>query len=57
MAALRPTDEELVWLVTGGDEEGVERASAAFEAGTLQDVFAVAATPDGPEKLPLEEAP
>ena len=57
VAALRPADTEIVWLVTGGDERGLESAAAAFEEGSLRDAFAVAATPDGPRKLPVGAAP
>jgi len=57
IAALRPTDKELLWVVTGGEDEGVRRAAEAFEAATLRDAFAVAAGPDGAEHLPLGEAP
>jgi len=57
VAALRPTDEELLWVVTGGDDEGLRRAAEAFDAATLRDAFAVAAGPDGAEHLPLAETP
>ena len=57
VAALRPTDEEIVWLVTGGDARGVENAAEAFDADSLRDAFAVAAPPSGAVKLPLKEAP
>jgi len=57
VAALRPTDEEIVWLVTGGDERGVENAAEAFNVDSLRDAFAVAAPPSGAVKLPLKEAP
>lgn len=54
VAALRPSDDELVWLVTGVDDAGVESAAAAFKAGDLRNAFAVATTADRvPEKLPL----
>jgi len=57
IAALRPTDEELLWVVTGGDDEGLRRAAEAFDAATLRDAFAVAAGPDGAEHLPLAKTP
>ena len=57
VAALRPAEKEFVWLVTGGDEEGVERAAGAFDGRTLRDAFAVAVTREGPRKLPLEASP
>jgi hypothetical protein len=45
---------ELVWVVTGGSQEGVDAAASALDASTLRDAFAVAVTPSGAEKLPLE---
>jgi len=54
IAALRPTDTTLLWLVTGGDEAAVERAAAAFDVESLRDAFAVAVGPGGVEALPLE---
>ncbi|MBA2504997.1 MAG: DUF4430 domain-containing protein [Thermoleophilaceae bacterium] len=42
-----------VWMVTGADDAGVELAANALEENTLRDAFAVAATPDGPVKLPV----
>ncbi len=53
VAALRPTDDELVWVVSGVDDAGVDRAVAALRAKSLRDAFAVAALPGGVEKLPL----
>ena len=55
VAALRPADEELLWLVTGIEESGVERAAAALDRRALRDAFAVAVGPGRPDKLPLEE--
>lgn len=47
-----------VWLVTGLEEVGVEAAAALLDERTLHNAFAVAATPEGPVKLPLlEESP
>ena len=54
VAALRPRDDELVWVVTGGSGEGVDAAASALDPATLRDAFAVAVTPSGAEKLPLE---
>lgn len=54
VAAVRPTDAELLWIVTGLDEAGLDRAAEAFREPTLRDAFAVAAGPDGVEPLPLE---
>lgn len=54
VAALRPSDDELVWLVTGVDDAGVEAAVAVFRARDLRNAFAVAASADRvPRKLPL----
>ncbi len=54
IAALRPTDEELLWLVTGGSEQAVDDAAAAFTAGALRDAFAIAVEGEKVSKLPLE---
>lgn len=53
VGAIRPTEEDLLWLVTGVDEQGVERAANALNARDLRDAFAVVITDDGVEKLPL----
>jgi len=55
IAALRPTDKEFLWLVTGGSEQAVESAAAAFDTGSLRDAFAVAVEGQKVSKLPLEE--
>jgi hypothetical protein len=55
VAATRPSGEDLVWLVTGLDERGVDAAAAALDARKLRDAFAVAAGDRGVEKLPLAE--
>ncbi len=57
VAARRPSDTEIVWVVTGGDRRGLDAAVKAFDADTLRDAFAVAATPEGPKHLPLEDGP
>jgi hypothetical protein len=54
VAAVIPRDDELVWVVTGGSSEGVDAAASALDPATLRDAFAVAVTPSGAEKLPLE---
>jgi hypothetical protein len=54
VGAILPTDERLLWLVTGVDNAGVERAARAFNPDDLRDAFAIAATVDGVERLPLE---
>jgi hypothetical protein len=43
----------VVWVVTGTDEAGTERAAKAIDPDTLRNAFAVAATPAGPVKLPV----
>jgi hypothetical protein len=53
VAATRLPDQSIVWLVTGPDERAVERAAGELEERALQDAFAVAATPDGPVRLPV----
>lgn len=53
VAALRPTDLTLVWVVTGGNEKGVERAAAAFDEQALRDAFAVVAPGGENVKLPV----
>lgn len=53
VAAVRPPGQRPVWLVTGLDSAGVERAAAALDARTLRDAYAVAVTPTGPLRLPL----
>jgi len=42
-----------VWLVTGIDEAGVERAAAALDRAKLRDRYAVAALPEGVVGLPI----
>ena len=50
---MRPRDEELVWLATGLDEEGVAAAVRALDEEALRDAFAVAVDGRTVEKLPL----
>ena len=54
VAAIRPTDEELVWLVVALDGDGLEAAARALDERRLRNAFAVAATGSEVEKLPLE---
>ena len=54
IAALRPTDKEFLWLVTGGSEQAVDSAAAAFDARSLRDAFAVAVEGEKVSDLPLE---
>lgn len=54
VAALRPRDDQLVWVVTGGSQKGLARAARAFRRSDLRDAFAVAAPAGGPTvKLPV----
>lgn len=53
VAAVRPTDAELAWVVAGVDADGLAAAAEAFRAAALRDAFAVAATPRGVERLPI----
>jgi hypothetical protein len=52
IAATRHGEDAPVWLVTGTDAEGVERAARAFDRSTLEDRFAVALGPAGAIALP-----
>ena len=51
--ALQPRAEELVWIVTALDEEGLDAGVRALSERSLRDAFAVAATGKRVEKLPL----
>jgi len=53
VAALRPQEEELLWLVTALDQAGLAAGVAALEERRLRDAFAVAVTGRRVEKLPL----
>jgi hypothetical protein len=53
VVALRPLGEELVWLATGLDEDGVAAAVRALEEKDLRDAFAVAVRGRTVDKLPL----
>lgn len=55
VAALRPTDKELFWLITGTDDAGVAAAAAALRPATLRDAFAVAVEGERITKLPIVE--
>jgi Domain of unknown function (DUF4430) len=54
VAALRPTANEIVWLVTGLDEGALDAGVRALSARRLRDAYAVAVTGDRVEKLPVE---
>jgi hypothetical protein len=53
VAAQRPTELDLQWMVTGVDDEGVERAARALGSPDLRNAFAAVVTADGVEKVPL----
>ena len=53
LAARVPSDQNVVWFVTGADDAAVARAAQALDEGKLRDAFAVAATPSGLLRLPL----
>jgi hypothetical protein len=55
VAALRPRADELLWLVTSLDSEGLAAGVKALRENALRDAFAVAVTGPVVEKLPLEE--
>jgi hypothetical protein len=55
IAATRQGEDAPVWLVTGTDGEGVERAAYAFDQSTLEDHFAVAVSAAGAIPLPDED--
>jgi Domain of unknown function (DUF4430) len=54
VAATRPTEDELIWLVIALDQRGVSAAARALNGRRLRNAFAVAVTGDRVEKLPLE---
>lgn len=53
IGAIKTLPEPLIWVVTGVDDEGVDRASRALDPRDLLDAYAVAITDRGVEKLPL----
>jgi hypothetical protein len=54
VAAVSPGERDIVWLVTGLDGNGVERAARALERRSLREAYAIAAGPRGVERLPVE---
>jgi hypothetical protein len=54
VVALRPRDDELLWLITGLDGEGLRAGVRALDEESLRDGYAVAATDGRVDKLPLE---
>jgi hypothetical protein len=55
VAATALEEQAVVWMVTGLEDVGVQAAAAVLDARSLRNAFAVAATPEGPVKLPLVE--
>lgn len=55
VAATALEEQAVVWVVTGLDDAGVQAAAAVLDERSLRNAFAVAATPDGPLKLPLAD--
>jgi Domain of unknown function (DUF4430) len=53
--AMRPRADELVWLVTSFDDQGLEAGVRALSENRLRDAFAVAVTARTVQKLPLAE--
>jgi Domain of unknown function (DUF4430) len=53
VAALRPRADELLWLVTALDRQGLAAGVDALDEARLRDAFAVAVTGRNVEKLPL----
>ena len=54
IVALRPRADELLWLVTSLDAEGLAAGVRALRTDALRDAFAVAVTGSTVEKLPLD---
>ena len=54
IAALRPLEDELLWLVTSLDAKGLAAGVRALDEDLLRDAFAVAVTGRTVERLPLE---
>jgi hypothetical protein len=53
VAATRQAENAPVWVVTGTDEAGVDRAARAFDEASLHDRFALALTESS--ALPVPE--
>ena len=54
LAATQAESRALTWLVTGDNEAGVERAAQALDPTILRNAFAIAATPSGILRLPVQ---
>ena len=57
LVAATENDSGIVWLVTGVDDAGVERASEELSEDRLHGAFAVAVQPDESVRLPIVEVP
>jgi hypothetical protein len=55
IAATRDVEGAIVWVVSGIDEAGVQRAAQAFDTSSLQNHFALAVTATGAQ-LPVPQA-
>jgi hypothetical protein len=55
VAATRPTEVDFLWFVTGLNDRGVDLAAGALDPDRLQDAYALVATPDGDQKVPVVE--
>jgi hypothetical protein len=54
VAATAASESEIVWAVTGVDDMGVLAAARSLSPSVLRGAFAVAVTPGGVERLPVE---
>jgi hypothetical protein len=54
VAATRFEDQQPTWTVSGTDDAGLARAVRLIDARALRNRYAVAATPEGPQRLPAE---
>jgi hypothetical protein len=52
VAAVKPADQQPIWIIAGTDAHGVDLAARLLERGALRNAYAVAVTSDGPVKLP-----
>ncbi len=55
IAATRQAEEAPVWVITGTDEAGLDRAAEALDEQSLENHFAVAVAPQGTVPLPVGE--
>ena len=53
IATVVPEDQQPLWVVTGVDEAGVERAAEALTPQNLRDSYAIAVLPSGAQALPV----